>query len=127
MPAYYYSYFLLLAVGILTGMLRWKVLTPSLRIFWGLLVGTFLIEVAGRWILLYCESNVAIYSIFRFVSFPLIVWAYFIEIQNKNLLLLILGFWIVHALNLAYLQKFALVYDSYSIIFPPKITYSISR
>jgi hypothetical protein len=116
MPWYFYTYFALLLAGIVTGALRWRTLTPALRILWFLLICTFAIEAAGRWLTFQNLGNYLVYSVFRPVSFGLVTWAFYTELRLRIMPFTAIAFTALHVLNGIFLQPFGEVYDSNSML-----------
>lgn len=111
-----YSYFTLMAVGIIVGMWRWKKLPDSLKLLWALLLWAAVTEAVGQLIAAEFKKNTIVYSLLRPVAFGLLAYVYYLELGSKTLLYAIPVFLCLHLLNGFFLQPFGQVYDSYSMI-----------
>lgn len=116
MQWYFYTYFALLLLGILLGVLRWYDLTPSLRTLCISLIFNLTVEGIGRWLAFQHVGNYWVYSMYRPISFGLITWAFYVELKIRTMPIVIGAFVVLHVLNGLFLQPFGVVYDSNSMM-----------
>jgi hypothetical protein len=113
MSWYINSYYVILALGILTGAIRFHTLSASSRWFWGLLVCTAVVESIAWYGAEIVHKNLAVYRFFVPVQYVLIAVAYRNELSRFNLLaLLSTGFIVIFWLADTTLN-FSLIHNQY--------------
>ena len=113
MSWYINSYYVVLALGILTGAIHFHTLSASSRWFWGLLACTVVVESVAWYGAEIIHKNLAVYRFFIPIQYVLIVVAYRSELSLFSLLALlsiifILIFWLADII-----LNFSLIHEQY--------------
>ncbi len=99
---YLVSYYLLIAIGIGVGMVRYRKLIRSSRLLVLLLIVSLLTELIAR--LLGNGESFIVYTLFLPIEYALLTWIYTWELQKPTLLITILVYTLLTAINAIFIQ-----------------------
>jgi hypothetical protein len=83
---YRLPYFIILLLGIIAGLYRYKQLISSSKLILGLLISTFIFELLGYFSIIVNNNNLMLYNAFTILQFGLLTCIYHYETRKKWIL-----------------------------------------